>query len=161
VRRLRPVLNPLQAAFADNSGLLNGKPESDLRVTYANEAGALTKDVWDDIRDLLRTSNQGELVETGWTKLANGLIIQWGIGPIQPRGQNELKEFYFPTPFPNKIFTVALTTEIVEFPGNSTAGDLMYQLYSWNKRYFIANMQIMDPNIGDFHYRCHFIAMGH
>jgi hypothetical protein len=46
-------LNPLQAAFADNSGLLGGKAEGALQVDYANKAGGLTEEGMAPIRALI------------------------------------------------------------------------------------------------------------
>jgi len=48
-----------------------------------------------------------DLSENGYTKLPNGLIIQWGTA--QATGTNSIENFTFPITFPNVTFSVVVT----------------------------------------------------
>ncbi|MDY0179723.1 hypothetical protein [Aliarcobacter skirrowii] len=51
-----------------------------------------------------KVGTEGNLSENGWTKLPNGLILQWG--KIFHSGGWGWHRVYFPIPFPNKVFSI-------------------------------------------------------
>lgn len=48
---------------------------------------------------------EGSLEDTGWTKLPNGLILQWG-----KMDKGEWTTVYFPKAFPHRCFSVQVNT---------------------------------------------------
>jgi len=56
----------------------------------------------------------------GWTRLPNGLIIQWGTH-LTAMANYSVQTITFPTPFPNACFTVQITARAVTAATNGTA----------------------------------------
>lgn len=75
---------------------------------------------------------QGSLGQNGWTKLPNGLILQWSAGASQTSNGTQYQTIYFPTHFPNAVFQVQVST----YWSNGTDDDIMeYQPTGWNQDY--------------------------
>lgn len=54
---------------------------------------------------------EGDFSQNGWTKLPNGLILQWGrVNTIVPN----MVSATFPIPFPNSCFMVTATEKVTE-----------------------------------------------
>ena len=53
------------------------------------------------------TTYEGNITDNGWTKLPNGLIIQWGIVTTSTVSNN--RTVTYPIPFPHKVLAVVPT----------------------------------------------------
>lgn len=72
---------------------------------------------------LVGAATLGNLANPGWTKLANGLIIQWGsvVFPNDVVNAGLLGPYSYPLPFPNAVFSLSLTT-ITPEPASGNTG---------------------------------------
>lgn len=82
----------------------------------------------------------GSLATSGYTKLQNGLIIQWGRANTSPSANVTLP---FPIAFPNAVYSV-VATNVVTIPDNNT---------------FYA-VSIDDPQLGSFNARGRYLTNG-
>lgn len=69
----------------------------------------------------------GSLTQNGWVKFANGLIVQWGIGPSKGWTE-ELTPVTFPVTFPAAVFVVLVSTDCSS--EKQYESDMMWQVYS-------------------------------
>jgi hypothetical protein len=111
-------VNPLQAAFADNSGLLNGKAESSLRVAYAEDAKNFDGHTWQKILDLISDTSQNAYITFREGNASTSV---------------NTTEISFSSPFPNECFMLNIT--VSPLPGMSPDG-WGYDLYSRSRGKF-------------------------
>jgi hypothetical protein len=131
------VANAAKASFADNAALLGGKAEGALSVAYAASAGmadGVAPAVYGKIDDMIsESSEEGSLSGNGWTKLSNGLILQWGRTSIYSDTNHSVNNVSFPRSFTNACFTVVLAPYNPEEKGSA---DSFPQLISCTRSSF-------------------------
>jgi hypothetical protein len=170
-------MNPIKAALADNSSLLNNHAEGNLRVAYAEKAGVADSLSPEGIGDIPipdppspNTGYEGEISDEGWVKLPNGLIIQWGKSPIRKNGrvgydgsypewrEDDFFQQFFPIPFPNVCFKVILTVETWALEDRRHS-DFEAQIWTFGQTYFHYNIQEFSSNVTN-PMRIHYVALG-
>jgi hypothetical protein len=141
----------------------------------ADVANALSPEAEDAVRRIVTPlipdpseGYQGEISDSGWTKLPSGLIIQWGKSIIRSRYTNndypiwyedDIFTQYFPIPFPNVCFSVVLATQTVELTIDRRS-DYDFQIHDYTKNKFSYNIQGFSEK-SENPLRLHFIAIGY
>ncbi|MEQ4671379.1 MULTISPECIES: gp53-like domain-containing protein [Providencia] len=112
-----------------NTRKVNNKPLSaDITLT-AGDVGAYTKAEVDNKINSTGGKNSASKAASGWWKdSSTGIIIQWGTSTTQ---KDTLKNFIFPTQFPNACFSVTTTM-------NNASKNEVINVRSFTKDFFSA-----------------------
>lgn len=81
---------------------------------------ASTPTASDHLTNKAYVDGTSSILSNGWTRLPNGLIIQWGTH-LTAMANYSVQTITFPTPFPNACFTVQITARAVTAATNGTA----------------------------------------
>jgi hypothetical protein len=163
-------LNPIKAALADNASLLNNHAEGNLRVAYADKAGIAS--AVEDLADLVapyipdppspNTGYEGDVSGRGWTKLPNGLIVQWGNSGSYRNDWDEGGDTtyyqYFSEPFPNTCFLVLTSNELGESLDDDF--DFIFAVETKTRQYFGYQWNAIDTHCRVLS-RLTFVAFGY